>query len=59
VLVDPFYVAVTESDHLVVTDHAAPNIQVFTIDGQHLATYGTYGTSVSKVLKPYGVCVDR
>ncbi|XP_070185409.1 E3 ubiquitin-protein ligase TRIM56-like [Littorina saxatilis] len=58
-LVDPFYVAVTEQDNFVVTDHAAPNIKVFGADGQHLASYGTYGTSASEVLKPYGVCIDR
>ena len=58
-LVDPFYVAVTERGDLVVTDHAAPNIKVFSSEGQHLADYGTYGTSASEVLKPYGVCVDR
>lgn len=58
-LVDPFYVAVTHRDDFVVTDHAAPNIKVFSAEGQHLADYGTYGTSASEVLKPYGVCVDR
>ncbi|KAK7507617.1 hypothetical protein BaRGS_00001552 [Batillaria attramentaria] len=58
-LVDPFYVAITEAGHIVVTDHAAPNIKVFSMEGQHLATYGRYGTSASEVLKPYGVCVDR
>ncbi|KAL8571845.1 hypothetical protein ACOMHN_033372 [Nucella lapillus] len=58
-LVDPFYVAVTEQGHFVVTDHAAPNIKVFSKDGASIITYGTYGTSASEVLKPYGVCIDR
>lgn len=58
-LVDPFYVAVTDRGDFVVTDHAAPNIKVFSSEGQHLADYGTYGTNASEVLKPYGVCVDR
>lgn len=59
VLVDPFYVVVTESGHIVVTDHASPNIKVFSLEGQHLANYARYGTSASEVLKPYGVCVDK
>ncbi|XP_076446637.1 E3 ubiquitin-protein ligase TRIM56-like [Babylonia areolata] len=58
-LVDPFYVAVMDQGHFVVTDHAAPNIRIFSRDGASLTSYGTYGTSASEVLKPYGVCVDR
>ena len=58
-LVDPFYVAVMDGDNIVVTDHASPNIKVFSKEGKHLATYGTYGTSEKEVLKPYGVCVDK
>lgn len=58
-LVDPFYVTVMDDDKIIVTDHAAPNIKVFSVEGKHLATYGHYGTSASQVLKPFGICVDR
>lgn len=58
-LVDPFYVAVTDRDNIVVTDQAAPNLKLFSSEGRHLGSYGTYGTSSNEVLKPFGVCVDR
>ena len=58
-LVDPYYIAVTDDDNFVVTDHAAPNIKIFNQSGECLAQYGTYGTYQGQVLQPYGVCVDR
>ncbi|XP_041374496.1 B-box type zinc finger protein ncl-1-like [Gigantopelta aegis] len=58
-LVDPYYIAVTDDDNFVVTDHAAPNIKIFNETGECLAQYGTYGTYQGQVLQPYGVCVDR
>ena len=57
-LVDPYYVTVTPQDNIVVTDTAAPNIKVFSPEGQYLANYGGYGTRKDEVLQPYGVCCD-
>ncbi|XP_064598454.1 E3 ubiquitin-protein ligase TRIM71-like [Liolophura sinensis] len=55
---DPYYVAVTPDDKIIVTDWAAPNIRVFGTDGKQLNSYGSYGTRQDQILHPYGVCSD-
>ncbi|XP_052080342.1 tripartite motif-containing protein 3-like [Mytilus californianus] len=58
VLVDPYCVAVTNNDNILVTDTAAPNIKIFSPCGKYLAKYGSYGTKQDQILQPYGICCD-
>ena len=58
VLVDPYYVCVNNVGNIFVTDTAAPNIKVFTMDSEYLAQYGTYGTRPDQTLQPFGICSD-
>ncbi|XP_021341695.1 E3 ubiquitin-protein ligase TRIM71-like [Mizuhopecten yessoensis] len=58
-LVDPFYVSVSSLGNILVTDTAAPNIKVFSPQGEYLSQQGTYGTRDNQTLQPYGVCCDR
>ncbi|KAL4216899.1 Acid-sensing ion channel 2 [Mactra antiquata] len=58
VLVDPYYIAVTPQDNIVVTDTASPNIKVFSPIGKYIGNYGDYGMRDDQVLQPYGICCD-
>lgn len=58
VLVDPYYITVSEQDNLIITDTASPNIKVFSPTGSYLAKYGHYGMRDDQILQPYGVCCD-
>ena len=58
VLVDPFYVAVTPNDNIIVTDTASPHLKFFSPTGEYLANYGRYGMGDREILQPYGVCCD-
>jgi sugar lactone lactonase YvrE len=59
VLVDPYYIATTHEDNILVTDTAAPNIKVFNMEGRYIAEYGTYGIKEQQILQPFGICVDE
>ncbi|XP_061193136.1 E3 ubiquitin-protein ligase TRIM71-like [Saccostrea echinata] len=59
ILVDPFYIATTHEDNILVTDTAAPNIKVFNMEGRFIAEYGTYGIKEQQILQPFGICVDE
>uniref|UniRef100_A0A1I8H072 Brain tumor protein n=1 Tax=Macrostomum lignano TaxID=282301 RepID=A0A1I8H072_9PLAT len=55
---DPYYVAVTHDDVIVVTDWAAPNLKLFDFQGNLIGQAGSYGNGNDQVLQPYGVASD-
>ncbi|XP_067687854.1 tripartite motif-containing protein 2-like [Haliotis asinina] len=57
-LIDPYYITVTDSGNMVITDQATPNLKILNSKGEILSQYGTYGTHQNQILQPYGVCID-
>ncbi|GFR82846.1 tripartite motif-containing protein 3 [Elysia marginata] len=59
-LIDPYYIALTLSGDLVVTDQASPNLKIVDKEtGDILSQTMDYGTGEEESLHPSGLCVDR
>ena len=54
----PFDVAIDGNNQLLVIDSAHHCIYTFTLDGDYVGKFGTYGTSSGQLNKPYGFAVD-
>ena len=55
---DPYDVTVNGNNQLLVADYAHHCIYTFTLDGDYVGKFGTYGTGRGQLKGPYGVAVD-
>ena len=54
----PCDVTVDSNNQLLVADCGHHCIHTFTLDGDHVGKFGTYGTGTGRLYSPYGVAVD-
>lgn len=54
----PFGIAIDSTGRVIVTDSSNHRVQIFSQDGEHLATFGSNGTGNGQFDEPRGVCVD-
>lgn len=59
VLTDPYYIAITSQDTIVVTDMASPHLKIMNQNGLILASSMQYGIREEEALHPSGLCVDK
>ena len=57
-LSSPYDVAVNGNNQLLVVDYDHHCIYTFTLDGDYVGNFGTYGTGAGELMNPYGVAVD-
>ena len=57
-LSSPYDVAVNVNNQLLVVDYDHHCIHIFTLDGDYVGTFGTYGTGPGQLNYPHGVAVD-
>ena len=57
-LSEPYDVAVTDSNHLLVANHGQHCISIFTLDGNYIGVIGTQGCGRGQLCKPNSVFVD-
>ena len=55
---DPYYIAATADNHLLITPYSSHFVMVYTLKGKLVHEFGGYGTSEGKLDGPRGICVD-
>ena len=55
---DPWYIAATGDNHLVITSYPSNTVMVYTLGGQLVHEFGRSGSSLGRFCVPYGICVD-
>ena len=55
---DPWYIAATGDNHLVITLSSSNIVMVYTLGGQLVHEFGGYGSDPGRFNAPYGICVD-
>ena len=57
-LEEPWYIAVSSNDQLLVANSGHHCISIFTLDGNYVGKFGTRGTGRGQLSSPYGVVTD-
>ena len=55
---DPWYIAATGDNHLVITSGSSHTVMVYTLGGQLVHEFGGYGSDPGWFKGLYGICVD-
>ena len=55
---DPFYIAATGDNHLVITSYSSNAVMVYTLGGQLFRVFGGRGSGLGRFNAPCGICID-
>ena len=55
---DPWFIAATGDNHLVITSNSYNTVMVYTLGGQLVHEFGGKGSDPGRFNLPYGICVD-
>ena len=55
---DPYYIAATGDNHLVITSYSSNAVMVYTLGGQLVHEFGGRGSDPGRFRRPCGICVD-
>ena len=55
---DPFYIAATNDNHLLITSNSLHTVMVYTLEGELIHQFGAQGSDPGRFNNPWGICVD-
>lgn len=55
---DPFYIAATGDNHLLITSRWSHAVMVYTLEGKLVHTFGRRGSLPGRFDEPWGICID-
>ena len=55
---DPFYIATTNDNHLLITSISSHTVMVYTLEGELIHQFRAYGSNPGRFNEPWGICVD-
>ena len=55
---DPWYIAATNDNHLLITARSSHTIMVYTLEGELIHQFGAKGSDPGRFSHPWGICVD-
>ena len=56
---DPWYIAATSDNHLLITSNSSHTVMVYTLEGELIHQFGAQGSDPERFNHPYGICVDN
>ena len=55
---DPYYIAATNDNHLLITSCTSNTVMVYTLEGELIHQFGAYGSDPGRFNDPWGICID-
>ena len=55
---NPWYIAATNDNHLLITSHSLHTVMVYTLEGELIHQFGAKGSDPGRINEPWGICVD-
>ena len=55
---DPYYIAATNDNHLLITSSSSHTVMVYTLEGELIHQFGALGSDPGRFNEPWGICVD-
>ena len=55
---DPFYIAATNNNHLLITSYSSHTVMVYTLEGELIHQFGAQGSDPGRFNHPWGICID-
>ena len=55
---DPYYIAATNDNHLLITSPSSHTVMVYTLEGELIHQFGAQGSDPGRFSHPWGICVD-
>ena len=55
---DPYYIAATNDNHLLITSCTSNTVMVYTLEGELIHQFGAQGSAPGRFNDPWGICVD-
>ena len=55
---DPYYIAATNDNHLLITSCTSNTVMVYTLEGELIHQFGAQGSAPGRFNTPWGICID-